>query len=767
MRWTAILNRRQWTIGAAVVASALALALPATGQATGVAVSDLNHGVTAQGLAETLVGGGVAVSNVVLTGPTAGAYVGRSAGTFAEGGSSIGFQSGIVMSSGKVQTYPEDAACSQGVEGPNTCYEATGVKAQGPAGWTNATNLEASGDEALTALSGFQTFDATVLEFDFVPQHPTVQFNYVFGSDEYNDFSNTPYNDVFAFFINGNNCALAPGTGEPVAVNTINNGNDQEGADVTPHHPELFRDNVRPEPTIQSQMDGLTSMLTCSANVTPGQPNHMRLAIADASDPIYDSAVFIQSKSLVSGTQLSTQLTGGNASGENITVPPGAAVSDHGILSGPESPSATGTVAYNVYSDPACTSLVASAGSVSVVGGTAPSSTPQTLGLGTYYWQASYSGDGKNNASTSACGSEVLTVSASAEEEPEGEADPTTVVTSLSGGGQTGASISVGEGVAASDRATIRGANAVEATGTVSYAVYSDNACTKLVTGGGSVSVTGGVVPASDAVTLAQGTYYWQASYGGDKGNLLSKSACGTEVENVGSGGPHQEAPEFGRCMKVAKGAGRFGSAACTGAAGSKTYEWLSGAAKAHFSSSLKEGTATLQTSKAQKVICTGLSSHGDYTGAHTVGNVVMAFTGCELAKVKCLSTGAKEGEIVSSVLEGQLGVISTGVTAVHNKVGLDLFPEGGTHVADFACRGTAAVVRGSVIVPVTANKMLLTSNLVYAALAKGRQKPEAFLGMPKDILETSLGGASFEQSGLKAKLSQTSEEALEINSVI
>jgi hypothetical protein len=766
MRWTGIFKRRKWTIGATALASALALALPATGQATGVTVGDLNHGATAQGLAETLVGGGVSVSNVVLTGPTAEAYAGRSAGTFTAGGSSIGFESGIVMSSGKVQTYPEDAACSQGVEGPNTCYEATGVKAQGPAGWTNATSLEAPGDEALTTLSGFQTFDATVLEFDFVPQHPTVQFSYVFGSDEYNDFSNTPYNDVFAFFINGNNCALVPGTGEPVAVNTINNGNDQEGADVTPHHPELFRDNVRPEPTIQSQMDGLTSMLTCTANVTPGQPNHMRLAIADASDPIYDSAVFIQSRSLVSGTQLSTQLTGGTASGEQITVPQGTAVSDHGVLSGPESPSATGTVEYRVYSDPACKSLVTSAGSVSVAGGTAPPSTPQTLGLGTYYWQASYSGDGNNNASTSPCGSEVLTVSASTEEEPEGEADPTTVVTSLSGGGQTGASISVGEGIAASDRATIRGTNAVEATGTVSYAIYSDNACTKPVTGAGSVSVAGGVVPASNPTTLPAGTYYWQASYGGDKGNLPSKSACGTEVENVGSGGPHQEAPEFGRFLKVAKGAGRFGSATCTGAAGTKTYEWVTGAAKAHFSSALKEGTAMLETSKAQKVICAGLNSHGDYTGAHTVGNVVMVFTGCELAKVKCLSAGAKEGEIVSSVLEGQLGVISTGATAVKNKIGLDLFPAGGTHVADFACRGTAAVVRGSVIAPVTANKMLLSSNIVYAALAKGRQKPEAFLGVPKDVLEASLGGAPFEQSALKAKLSQTSEEALEVNSV-
>lgn len=748
------------------VAGALAV-LPAAARATGVSVSDLRHGQTPQTLAETLVGGGVSVSNVVLTGPTGESFVGRSAGTFSEGASSIGFESGIVLSSGKVQTYPEDPACSVGVEGPNTCYESTPTTAQGPAGWTNATNLEAPGDEMLTTLSGFPTFDATVLEFDFVPAHPTVQFSYVFGSDEYSDYSNTPFNDVFAFFINGSNCALVPGTGEPVAVNTINNGNDQAGNDPTPHHPELFRDNVRPEPTIQSQMDGLTSMLTCTASVTPGQTNHMRLAISDASDPVFDSAVFIGGKSLVSGTQLSTQLTGGNSSGEKISVPQGVAVQDHGILSGPESPAATGTVSYKVYSDAECKTLVADAGTVSVAGGTAPPSAAQTLAAGTYWWKASYSGDAKNNASESACGSEVLTVVAGGVEEPAGEPDPTTLETALSGGGQTAASITVSEGTQVSDRATLRGTNAVEATGIVSYAVYSDNTCTTQVTGAGSVAVAAGVVPASGAVSLPQGTYYWQASYSGDAGNLPSKSACGTEVLTVGAGGVHLEAPEFGRCLKVAKGTGGYGSSSCTVPGGTKTFEWVPGAAKAHFTLKLKEGTTTLETVKGQKVLCKGTSGSGDYAGQHTVGHVVLVLTGCELARTPCSTTGAAEGEIVTSVLVGRLGVISSGASALQNKIGLDLRPAGVSHLADFSCRGATGVVSGSVIVPVSANKMLISSSLIYAAGAKGHQKPESFLQSPKDVLEVSLGGLPFEAAALKAKLVQTGEEAIEVNSVI
>ena len=49
---------------------------------------------------------------------------------------------------------------------------------------------------------------------------------------------------------------------------------------------------------IDSEMDGLTVLLTCQANVTPNVPNHMKLAIADASDPILDANVFLRPGSL-------------------------------------------------------------------------------------------------------------------------------------------------------------------------------------------------------------------------------------------------------------------------------------------------------------------------------------------------------------------------------------------------------------------------------------------------------------------------------------
>jgi hypothetical protein len=112
--------------------------------------------------------------------------------------------------------------------------------------------------------------------------------------------------------------------------------------------------------------------------------------------------------------------------------------------------------------------------------------------------------------------------------------EPTTVTTSLVGGGKAGGEITVPEGTAVSDTATLNGTNASKATGAVSYKVYSDSLCTKLVTEAGApVTVTAGSVPASEPETLAPGTYYWKARYSGDSANAPSSSVCGAEIETV------------------------------------------------------------------------------------------------------------------------------------------------------------------------------------------------------------------------------------------
>ena len=93
-------------------------------------------------------------------------------------------------------------------------------------------------------------------------------------------------------------------------------------------------------------------------------------------------------------------------------MPESTAVSDTATLSGTNASTATGTVTYSVYSDSGCTTAVSTGTAQSITTpGTLPASSAVTLGTpGTYYWQASYSGDSANAASMSTCGSEVETV---------------------------------------------------------------------------------------------------------------------------------------------------------------------------------------------------------------------------------------------------------------------------------------------------------------------------------------------------------------------
>ncbi len=242
----------------------------------------VQSGFTAAELAQSLVGPGLAISNATFTGGA------TASGSFNFTDSTVvGFGQGIILSSGNVVD----------VVGPNAAD-------------STSTDFANPGDAQLDALSTYPTHDAAVLEFDFTPTANQVVFNYAFASDEYPEWVNTPYNDVFAFYVNGTNYAtVRQVAGDPnapfvpVAVNNINDGNPLDPTFVSAR-PDLFRPNyVDPNggpSAINLELDGITRVLTFQAPVNPGVVNHMKLAIADASDGIYDSAVFIQAGSLVS-----------------------------------------------------------------------------------------------------------------------------------------------------------------------------------------------------------------------------------------------------------------------------------------------------------------------------------------------------------------------------------------------------------------------------------------------------------------------------------
>ena len=191
-----------------------------------------------------------------------------------------------------------------------------------------------------------------------------------------------------------------------------------------------------------------------------------------------------------------------------------------------------------MYSDDECRTLVTSAGEATVSKGEVGRSSEEKLKAGTYYWQASYSGDSTNGSSVSTCGQELLVVR------------KTLLATSLIGEGQSGAEIKV-VSAAVHDTATLSGENASVASGTVKYDVYSDRACRTLVAEAGEARVASGKVEASREETLAAGTYYWQATYSGDSKNEGSTTQCDEENVVVGPTPPQVEQVNFTNNMPV------------------------------------------------------------------------------------------------------------------------------------------------------------------------------------------------------------------------
>jgi hypothetical protein len=251
------------------------------GSDSGMQLDDLTDSkLTPTALAQSLVGQGVTVSNVTYTGAA------RAAGNFSSTASIIGFNSGIVLSTGAVRN----------VIGPN-CDPGITVE-NGSAGDADLNTLLNAGNDG----DPLQTYDAAVLEFDFVPIDSSISFQYTFSSDEYNEFV-FDYNDVFGFFLNGNNIAFIPGTTTPVSINTVNNGNSTGTPDNPPVNPQDFVNNDFQYPAAapyDTEMDGFTIVFTAQATVTPNQTNHIKLAIADAIDYDVDSNVFIKAGSLTS-----------------------------------------------------------------------------------------------------------------------------------------------------------------------------------------------------------------------------------------------------------------------------------------------------------------------------------------------------------------------------------------------------------------------------------------------------------------------------------
>jgi Calx-beta domain/SprB repeat len=220
-------------------------------------------------------------------------------GTFSNGKTSINMAEGVIITSGHINLAP----------GPNTLTDAT----------ANYSSFTPDSDLTQMALTrgtiDNEIYDMAALEFDFTPTGNVATFEFVFASEEYCEYVNSLFNDVFGFFISGpgingvfgnkaENIARVPVTNDFVAVNSINNA----------LNPQYFINNAGPTDScvvagpvggavMEIQYDGYTVVMRASVNVQPCKTYRFKLKIADLSDDILDSAIFLKAGSFNAGAK--------------------------------------------------------------------------------------------------------------------------------------------------------------------------------------------------------------------------------------------------------------------------------------------------------------------------------------------------------------------------------------------------------------------------------------------------------------------------------
>lgn len=193
----------------------------------------------------------------------------------------LGIEKGILLTSGSADL----------ARGPNE-FEGDGL-----------ANL-LPGDSDLDALSeilgsNLLSNDACIIEVEATVNTNELNFQFLFGSEEYPEFENSDFNDIFALFIEGpgiegtpglgnkKNLALIPETNTPIEINSVNSTSNWE----------YFRNN---EKGLSAEYDGFvvdyrgsSKSLTASAKVIPCNTYKLKFAVADRVDYIFDSGVFI------------------------------------------------------------------------------------------------------------------------------------------------------------------------------------------------------------------------------------------------------------------------------------------------------------------------------------------------------------------------------------------------------------------------------------------------------------------------------------------
>lgn len=252
----------------------------------------------AQLVQDVLLGGGVVVSNITYNGVPSPATPQAGSGSYTAVEGTFAITEGVILGS----------CLASSVAGPEPGIISDNL----------GTGSDPDLEQIILSIDPFSSSnDRSVLEFDFIPTGDSLMFNYVFASEEYPGFNCSPnFNDIFGFFLSGPgisgpfsnnamNIALVPNTILPVSIANIHG---PEGFNCPPENEEYYVHNAGGNYVV---FGGHTVVLTAFANVICGETYHIKLAICDAGDSGYDSAVFLQAGSFTSSGNVIPAVTDG------------------------------------------------------------------------------------------------------------------------------------------------------------------------------------------------------------------------------------------------------------------------------------------------------------------------------------------------------------------------------------------------------------------------------------------------------------------------
>jgi len=215
--------------------------------------------------------------------------INEATGYFLNGTQDIGIEQGIILSTGKVTRFSN----SYSVESS-----------------TLTSNEDVQNQQLANIIGADLLKDIATYEITFIPTADSIQFNYVFASEEYPEYVCSEFNDVFGFFISGpnptggqynsQNIAIVPGTDLPVSINNVNSGmagtsgNPSECAEnANLNYSQFYKDNT----SDHLIFDGVLAPFSAAAKVVPCESYTIRFSIGDVVDFLKDSAVFLEGKS--------------------------------------------------------------------------------------------------------------------------------------------------------------------------------------------------------------------------------------------------------------------------------------------------------------------------------------------------------------------------------------------------------------------------------------------------------------------------------------